>query len=166
MPPQKKPLEEKYPGLEPRLGKEPDARLAKEYGLTASRVFQLRTEREIPPFQPAGVGSQSHATIANRVFHHLRDRWREETGKPLPELAKLLHAPPTRMADWAYGANARQPSWPVIFHLADMIGCSLTISGSGVIIHKGRTRRAAGEVRIALDPGDPWDPRLGEDEAA
>src|SRR4051794_4966389 len=36
----------------PNLGKEPDESIAKRMGITRQSVYQMRTSRNIPPFEP------------------------------------------------------------------------------------------------------------------
>lgn len=129
-------IEEKYPGLEARLGQEPDSVLADAYGITRARVYQLRKERDIPSLR--GPSKPADPDFVSSAFADLRARWVERNpGRSMKDLAARLGvSAPNRISDWANGS--RRPTLQALVDMADAVACQVVLDPRGIQIRRRR----------------------------
>jgi hypothetical protein len=144
-----------YPGIRALLGKVPDAEVGRKYTVSQARVQQIRKSLGIRAFMEPKRG-ESRPVIANRAFAHLRDVWRERTGRPLGELAREIGIPENRTSDWARGTNGRAPEWSVVFRLAALLGWTVRVDPAGRSVELREPGRKGAVVPLSMGEGETW----------
>lgn len=147
---------ERYPGMRERFGKVRDADLAREYGITRARIWQLRTALGIPKYKTKPAVYQE--TVRTKTFARLVLEC-ERRGLDRAHIASHIDTDTKTVNYWCRGKNKRQPNLESLVAVADLAGREIVLRPEGIVIRNKGPISGSRSLLIRMPEGQKHDPR-------